>query len=96
MGDVGSRRGFIPSNHVEECFTLKAEDWYHGTITRMVAEKMLMNASSGQYLVRAIEGKLNDYSLAVKNKEKIKHYLSANHKLIHRSPLSPFFSKWRP
>lgn len=67
--------GFIPSNYVAEKQSIQAEEWFHGTIKRAEAEKILLsNGRHGDFLIRESESKPGDYSLSIREGDGVKHY----------------------
>eukprot|EP00729_Bicosta_minor_P000949 gene949-22974_t len=69
-----THQGYIPSNYVAPGNTMEAEEWYTGKIKRGLAEKLVMSASPGSFLVRESESRKGDYSLSVNAGQNIKHY----------------------
>jgi len=74
LAENPSHQGYIPSNYVAPGNTMEAEEWYMGKIKRGLAEKLVMSASPGSFLVRESESRKGDYSLSVNAGQNIKHY----------------------
>ncbi|ESO11308.1 hypothetical protein HELRODRAFT_91499 [Helobdella robusta] len=53
--------------------------WYHGSIGRVEAERLLENQPVGSYLVRVSESNSKDYSLSLKNQSGYLHI-----KIVHQ------------
>lgn len=68
--ELDGREGLIPSNYIE----MKRHDWYYGRITRVNAEKMLMNKHEGAFLIRVSESSPGDFSLSVKCGDNVQHF----------------------
>lgn len=68
------KKGYIPSNYVAPCQTLEAEEWYFGKISRGKAERLVMAAPPGGYMVRESETSPGQFSLTVRDGDNIKHY----------------------
>ena len=63
-------RGDVPC-HVDN-------PWYHGNITSLEAEKRLKTENSDCFLVRRSQSKPGNYSLSVKYKGVVRHFLVHN------------------
>ncbi|XP_035670488.1 dual adapter for phosphotyrosine and 3-phosphotyrosine and 3-phosphoinositide-like isoform X2 [Branchiostoma floridae] len=56
-------------------FEVEQLDWYHGDLSRHMAEALLMaNAEDGSYLLRSSATRVGEYSLSVKCKDSVKHF----------------------
>lgn len=55
---------------------IRQQIWYHGSITRLLAEKRLDDALQGTYLFRESETRPG-FSLSLKVPEKVKHFMIA-------------------
>uniref|UniRef100_A0A1X7URZ2 Tyrosine-protein kinase n=1 Tax=Amphimedon queenslandica TaxID=400682 RepID=A0A1X7URZ2_AMPQE len=73
--DTG-KEGYIPSNYVAEYKSLDAEEWYFGKLKRNEAEKQLMMPYNdyASYLVRDSETTPGDFSLSVRDTNRVRHY----------------------
>lgn len=67
-------------------------NWYHGNITRHIAEALLMaNGMEGSYLLR--DGKESGtYSLSVRSKDSVKHFQIVQDKLAFKFGITEFES----
>eukprot|EP00731_Ephydatia_muelleri_P031841 Em0023g348a len=73
--DTG-KEGYIPSNYVAEYKSLDAEEWFLGKIKRVEAEKILNQSFNqlGSFLIRDSETTPGDFSLSVKDHDRVRHY----------------------
>lgn len=73
--DTG-QKGFIPSNYVAESQSLEAEEWFFGRMKRLEAERTLMQPFNGygSFLIRASETTVGDFSMSVRDTERVRHY----------------------
>lgn len=83
--DSRGRSGMIPANYVElleagKAATLPKDSklppmpWFHGKITRELAESLLMPRQDGRFLVRESANYPGDYTLCVSFGEGVEHY----------------------
>lgn len=69
--EMGGKRGLVPGNYID----IPKPNWYHGRISRMTAEQMLMgNRHEGAFLVRLSESSPTDFSLSVKCNNAVQHF----------------------
>ncbi|KAI6652242.1 epidermal growth factor receptor isoform X1 [Oopsacas minuta] len=72
------KKGMIPVNYVKEnskkAVKLQTMPWFHGKITREVAESLLNPISDGLFLVRESTNYPGDYTLCVAFDAKVEHY----------------------
>ncbi|XP_074652239.1 growth factor receptor-bound protein 2-like [Tubulanus polymorphus] len=65
------REGRIPLNYVQ----VKPNGWYHGRITRSVAEDILKSQPhDGAFLIRDSESTEGDFALSVKYQSDVQHF----------------------
>ncbi|XP_039260928.1 dual adapter for phosphotyrosine and 3-phosphotyrosine and 3-phosphoinositide-like [Styela clava] len=71
---IPAKRTTISYENVQIRPSLDSISWYHGNITRHIAEALLMaNGMEGSYLLR--DGKeTGSYSLSVRSKDSVKHF----------------------
>lgn len=61
--ELNGKTGFIPANYI----VLKPHDWFHGKISRVAAEQILLNcAHEGAFLFRESESSPGGFSLSVR------------------------------
>eukprot|EP00127_Corallochytrium_limacisporum_P003879 Clim_evm93s153 gene=Clim_evmTU93s153 len=69
------QKGYIPSNFIAPVRSLQQEEWFHGSISRNVAEKLLLHTvGPAGFLIRESESRPGDYSLSVRDGQTVKHY----------------------
>lgn len=73
--EIDGRSGFIPKNYID----LKPNYWYHGRISRVEAENILMKKAikpehDGAFLIRESESSPGDFSLSVKYGDGVQHF----------------------
>lgn len=70
------RRGYVPSNFVATKGSIKCESWYHGSISRLHAERILLTSKHkrGLFLVRCSTRDQDSYILSVRDEETVLHY----------------------
>ncbi|XP_069947948.1 tyrosine-protein kinase Src42A isoform X2 [Cherax quadricarinatus] len=68
--------GYIPSNYVARLQSIDAEPWYFGDIKRGDCERRLLSNLNdhGAFLIRNSESRRNEFSLSVRDGEKVWHY----------------------
>eukprot|EP00730_Choanoeca_flexa_P007579 TRINITY_DN12351_c0_g1_i9.p1 TRINITY_DN12351_c0_g1~~TRINITY_DN12351_c0_g1_i9.p1 ORF type:complete len:342 (+),score=65.65 TRINITY_DN12351_c0_g1_i9:125-1150(+) len=72
---TSGQQGYIPSHYIALQHSLEAEDWYHGSIARAEAEKILMlTGDDGSFLLRAVERKPGKYVLSMRQDHRVRHY----------------------
>ncbi|XP_066940367.1 tyrosine-protein kinase Src42A-like isoform X2 [Macrobrachium rosenbergii] len=73
---VTGLQGFIPANYVAQLKSIEAEEWYFGSIRRAEAERRLMfhENDHGSFLIRDSESRKNEFSLSVRDGDKVRHY----------------------
>ncbi|CAF3909400.1 unnamed protein product, partial [Rotaria sordida] len=73
------QEGYIPKTYIE----MVPHPWFHGSITRVDAEKILLQKDSnipryqqpdGAFLVRMCESSPGDFSLSVKCQDQVQHF----------------------
>jgi fyn-related kinase len=71
-----NQKGYIPSNYIAEYKSLDAEEWFFGKVKRIDAEKQLMQPFNdyGSFLVRDSETTAGDYSLSIRDMDRVRHY----------------------
>lgn len=74
--DAKGREGMIPANYVQKrkVVSLHAMPWFHGKITRLQAEELLMPREDGLFLIRESSNYPGDYTLCVCHSGKVEHY----------------------
>eukprot|EP00040_Diaphanoeca_grandis_P026919 m.151835 g.151835 ORF g.151835 m.151835 type:complete len:153 (+) comp30783_c2_seq1:2230-2688(+) len=60
----------------DELEKIRSQEWFHGSITRSLAEQRLADALKGTYLFRESETRPG-FSLSLKVPEKVKHFMVA-------------------
>ena len=71
MGDVGKPG---PASDSKGQVKVNAMPWFHGKISREVAEKILQPRDDGLFLVRESTNFPGDYTLCVCFEERVEHY----------------------
>eukprot|EP00118_Oscarella_pearsei_P023295 m.276743 g.276743 ORF g.276743 m.276743 type:complete len:184 (+) comp40605_c0_seq97:208-759(+) len=68
--------GYIPSNYVAPYQSYQAEDWYHGKLKRIDAEKRVLAPGNphGAFLIRDSESQVGNFSLTIRDGDSVKHY----------------------
>jgi len=63
-----------PEASEEELLAIRSQSWFHGSITRSLAEQRLMDALKGTFLFRESETRPG-FSLSLKVPDKVKHFM---------------------
>lgn len=63
-----------PSDYRPGIDGFHSEEWFHGKISRQVAEQLCNMATIGDFLVRESESASGDYSISMKAPGKVKHF----------------------
>ncbi|XP_042238364.1 tyrosine-protein kinase SRK2-like isoform X2 [Homarus americanus] len=73
---VTGLEGYIPAVYVAKLKSIEAEPWYFGDIKRGECERRLLASVNdhGAFLIRNSESRKNEFSLSVRDAEKVFHY----------------------
>ncbi|XP_074594225.1 tyrosine-protein kinase Abl isoform X2 [Brevipalpus obovatus] len=67
--------GWVPSNYITPVNALeKQHSWYHGSISREIAENLLSSGINGSFLVRESESLAGQKSISLRFDERVYHY----------------------
>ncbi|XP_071948598.1 growth factor receptor-bound protein 2-like [Antedon mediterranea] len=74
--ELNGREGLVPRNYIE----MAPHDWFHGRISRNMAENLLKNQNlkDGSFLIRESESNPGKFSLSVKYGNGVQHFKVLN------------------
>lgn len=66
--------GWVPSNYIAPVNSLEKHSWYHGPISRSMAEYLLSSGINGSFLVRESESTNGQRSISIRYEARVYHY----------------------
>ena len=75
-GDGGFQQllGWVPFNHIAAANSRHSHSWYHGPLSKIEAEHVLLSGVTGSFLVRESEGSSGTYTISLRHDTRVYHY----------------------
>ncbi len=66
--------GWVPYNYITPANSKSTHSWYHGPLSKIEAEHLLLSGVTGSFLVRESEGSSGTYTISLRHDTRVYHY----------------------
>ena len=66
--------GWVPFNYIAPYNSKSTHSWYHGPLSKIEAEHLLLSGVTGSFLVRESEGSSGTYTISLRHDTRVYHY----------------------